>query len=512
MQHYDMNRLCNTDTLRRIGWLGLLFVSGGWQAAAQQVEGQQAGKPNIVFILADDLGYGSIGAFGQELIHTPNLDELARNGMVLTDFYANPVCAPTRGSLMTGMHTGEGLVRGNLELGSFENWEEFGQLPLQTSTTTMGTALQAAGYTTALIGKWGLGGPGSSGEPHRQGFDFFYGYLDQKQAHNYYPDHLWRNGVSEPLPGAVTSAHQRLPEGADPQDPASYRHYSGAVYACDTMTAEAIRFIRNHRDRPFFLEMAYTLPHMALQVPDRALERYRGKFDDKPYTGPGYLPNATPRATYAAMITLLDEYVGQLVHALKENGLFSNTLIVFTSDNGAATGGGADPDFFDASGGLRGRKGSLYEGGIRVPFIAAWPGKIPAGSRSDHPLAVWDLLPTFLEASGAPAPENINGISFWPVLSGNPTQQQARTFLYWEFMERRGEQAVRFGRWKAIRRDMWAHKGQGPIALYDLRSDRSEQHDVSAQHPELVRRAAQYFATRKRATQPAWNPDTPKNP
>jgi arylsulfatase A len=480
--------------------------------AVQRVEAQQADKPNIVFILADDLGYGSIGAFGQQLIQTPNLDRLARNGMVLTDFYANPVCAPTRGSLMTSMHTGDGLVRGNLELGSFENWEEFGQLPLPPNTLTMGTALQAVGYTTALIGKWGLGGPASTGEPNRQGFDFFYGYLDQKQAHNYYPDHLWRNGVSEPLPGAVASAHQRLPEGADPKDPASYERYRGTVYACDTMTAEAVRFIRNHRDRPFFLEMAYTLPHMALQVPERALALYRGKFDDKPYTGPRYLPNATPRATYAAMITLLDAYVGQLIQALEENGLLDNTLVVFTSDNGAATGGGADPDYFDASGGLRGRKGSLHEGGIRVPFIASWPGKIAPGGRSDHPLAIWDLLPTFLEAGGNRAPEGINGISFWPVLSGNTAQQQARSFLYWEFMERRGEQAVRFGRWKAIRKDTRAHKGESPIELYDLRADRAEQHDVAAQHPELVQRAGQYLGTRKRAAWPAWNPDTPIKP
>lgn len=502
MQKHDMNYRFGPGLLTV-----LLLLMGG----ALQVDAQQPAKPNIVFILADDLGYGSIGAFGQQLIQTPNLDKLARNGMMLTDFYANSVCAPTRGSLMTGMHTGDGLIRGNLELGSFENWEEFGQLPLQANTLTMGTALQAVGYTTALIGKWGLGGPGSTGEPHNQGVDFFYGYLDQKQAHNYYPEHLWRNGVREALPGAVPSAHQRLPEGADPNDPASYADYRGTVYACDTMTAEALRFIHNHRDRPFFLEMAYTLPHMALQVPERALVPYRGKFDDKPYTGPGYLPNATPRETYAAMITLLDAYVGQLVQALEENGLLDKTLIVFTSDNGAATSGGADPDFFDASGGLRGRKGSLHEGGIRVPFIAAWPGKIPAGSRSDHPLAVWDLLPTFLEAGGASTPAGINGISFWPVLRGDSTKQQGRTFLYWEFMERRGEQAVRFGRWKAIRKDTRVHKGQSLIELYDLYADRSEQHNLAMQHPELVSRAEQYFATRNRAAWPAWNPDTPQS-
>ncbi|WP_262246715.1 arylsulfatase [Parapedobacter soli] len=497
-----MNRMTGIGLL-----IAFLLLAGGMlRAAAQQTD-----KPNIVFILADDLGYGSIGAFGQQLIQTPNLDRLAQNGMVLTDFYANAVCAPTRGSLITGMHTGDGLVRGNMELGTFDNAEEFGQLPLPANILTMGTTLQAAGYTTAIIGKWGLGGPGSTGEPHRQGFDFFYGYLDQKQAHNYYPDHLWRNGVRESLPGALASAHQKLPEGADPNDPATYERYRGSIYSCDTMTAEAVRFIRNHRDRPFFLEMAYTLPHMALQVPERALTPYRGKFDKKPFTGPGYLPNRTPRETYAAMITLLDDYVGQLVQALEENGLINNTLIVFTSDNGAATGGGADPDFFDASGGLRGRKGSLHEGGIRVPFVAAWPGKIPAGSRSDHPLAIWDLLPTFLDAGGSAVPQGINGISFWPVLSGNPALQQGRTFLYWEFMERSGEQAVRFGRWKAIRKDMRVHKWDSPIELYDLQTDRAEQHNVAARYPELVRRAAQYLATRKRADLPAWNPDTPEN-
>lgn len=475
--------------------------------------GANAGRPNILFILADDLGYHSLGATGQKVIQTPHLDRLAQRGMMLTNFYAGQLCSPSRGSLMTGLHTGHAQIRGNHELGGYEDAAEFGQMPLAANSQTMGTLLQAAGYTTALIGKWGLGGPNSPGMPTRQGLDFFYGYLDQKQAQNYYPTHLWRNETRETLPNAPFFHHQKFPAGRDPSDPAAYTAYQGKAYSCDLMTDEAVRFIREHRANPFFLEMAYTLPHMALQVPERALARYAGRFEEKPYLGTkgeGYLPNRTPRATYAAMISLLDDYVGRLVATLEENGLAQNTLVIFTADNGAAVAGGCQADYFECSGALRGRKNSLYEGGIKVPFIACWPGVIAPGSNSRHLAAIWDMLPTFLEVAGAPAPANIDGISLLPALQGKRPPQREHAFLYWESHPFRpggedGAQAVRFGAWKAVRTDSHKRGATPKIELYDLDADPSEKKDVAARHPEVVKQAESFLATRQLAMIPEWN-------
>ena len=462
-------------------------------------------KPNIIFIMADDLGYASIGAFGQQKILTPNLDRMAKEGMKLTSFYANSICSPTRASFITGMHSGHSVVRDNYELGGFEDSTEFGQLPLPANIFTLGKLMKSAGYKTAAMGKWGLGGPGSPGVPWKQGIDFFYGYLDQKQAHNYYPTHLWRNEVSEKLPNDYFSSHQQLGD-KNPDDPESYKAYQGKVYSCDTITGEALKFIRSNKDNPFFLYMAYTLPHMSLQIPDHYLQPYIGKFEDKPYKG-GYLPNRTPRATYAAMISLLDNYVGRILQQLKKLNLDKNTLVIFTGDNGAAVGGGVDADYFNCTGDLRGRKGALYEGGIREPFVAYWPGKIKGGTQSDHPSDIWDLMPTFGEVAGAYTSEKIDGISFLPTLLGKP--QKKHPFLYWEIHNSmRGMQAVRFGNWKAVRKGTHIN-ANAAIELYDLQNDLSEKTDLAKQNPQIVEQAKKYLASRELAVLAEWNFYTP---
>lgn len=474
--------------------------------SALPVVTQAQQKPNIVFILADDLGYGSIGAFGQQKIHTPYLDKMATAGMKLTDFYANPICAPTRASFFTGLSSAHCAIRDNYEMGGYEDSTEFGQMPLPANVMTLGKLLQSAGYKTAVFGKWGMGGPGSTGVPWKQGVDTFYGYLDQKQAHNYYPSHLWRNNVAEKFEGNVPSAHQKLPTGKDPYDDASYSQYKGSIYSCDTIAGEALKFIRQNRKSPFFMYVAFTIPHMALQVPDKYLQPYLGKFDEKPAAGGGYLPVRYPYSTYAAMISLLDEYVGRIVQQLKDAGLDKNTLVVFTGDNGAAGGGAAsvNPDYFNCSANFRGRKGTLYEGGIREPFIAYWPGKIKAGSSSSHVAAIWDMLPTFAELAGVKPHEYIDGVSMAPTLL-NRSGQQEHEYLYWEIHRPgKGTQAVRFGDWKAVRRQTHINPNN-PVELYNLKNDISETTDVSAQHPEVMKKMYRYLKDRDLATLTDWN-------
>jgi arylsulfatase A-like enzyme len=462
-------------------------------------------RPNIVLVLADDLGYHSLGVLGQEKIKTPNLDNLARNGMIFTRFYGTHLCSPTRGSLATGMHTGNGLIRGNYELGGYEDSEEFGQMPLPLNLRTLGTELKRAGYATGVMGKWGIGGPGSTGAPNLHGIDEFFGYLDQKQAHNYYPTHLWRNETLVPLANRSFSVHPSGIDISDPNDSKAYLPYKGEIYSADVIHKEAMKFIERNRERPFFLEMAYTLPHMALQVPERALRQYQGKFDDTPYLGKqGYIPCQYPRATYAAMISLLDEYVGDLLRVLREHNIEKNTLVIFTADNGAAVVGGCEADYFNTSGDLRGRKGSLYEGGIRVPFIASWPGVIKPGTASEHLSAIWDLMPTFLELAGTPEMTGLDGISFAPTLKGEPGQQDHK-FLYWERHSKTGDshtQAVRMGDWKAVKS---TRGDQTETALFNLKSDPSEKQDVSAAHPKILSRAQTCMKERRLAVIAEWN-------
>ncbi len=449
--------------------------------------------PNIIFILADDLGYGDLGCYGQQKIRTPNIDRLAAEGMRFTQHYSgSPVCAPSRCALMTGLHTGHAYIRGNDEMNERGDvWHDpriEGQRPLLPNTETIGRLMQRAGYVTAAIGKWGLGGPDDCGRPNQQGFDFWFGYLCQRQAHNYYPTHLWRNHQKEILQGnEYFSPHQALPQDNDPSDPASYRRYSGRLYSQDLLVQEALSFIQANHDKPFFLYLPLTVPHLALQVPDEALAEYEGKFPEIPYQGEqGYLPNRRPRATYAAMITRMDAEIGRILDLLKTLQLDEQTLIIFSSDNGAAwPHGGADPEFFHSTGGFRNYKGSVYEGGLRVPMIARWKGKIAPGTTSDHISACWDFYPTFAEIIGAPVPAAVDGISLLPTLLG--IEQPEHDYLYWEYQ---GQQAIRMGRWKAVRLAL-----DQPIELYNLVNDPGENCNLADQQPTIIARMKDLLRT-----------------
>lgn len=507
-----MTRLAGRSGMAGTGAAVIAALAIG--CATPAVPRQPDTRPNIVFIMADDLGYGELGSYGQTRIRTPHLDSMAAAGMRFTSFYSgSPVCAPARATLITGLHTGHTFVRGNYGLGEHGDDQERGQLPLKPGTPTIGTMLQAAGYATAAIGKWGLGGAGSTGIPARQGFDFFYGYLDQKQAHNYYPTHLWKGGDPlrwDTLDQAYFAPHQILQ--GDPNDPSSYAGFSGEEYAPDLMTEEALRFIEEHRDEPFFLYLPYTIPHLALQVPDEELDQY--EFAETPYLGrsdaspdrASYLPHPRPRAAYAGMISRLDGYVGEVIATLRELGLDEKTLVIFTSDNGPTNSAGVDHEFFESQGPLRGLKGSLYEGGIRVPMIAAWPGRIAPGSTSDHASALWDVMPTLAELTGAELPGPTDGISFLPTLLGRGDEQRAHQDLYWEHAALcGGQQALRMGRWKGIRLNVLASPS-APLELYDLQTDPGEEHNVAGEHPKIV---AEIWERMRRAHTPSeierWN-------
>jgi len=450
-------------------------------------------RPNIILIVADDLGWAELGCYGQTKIRTPHIDRLAAEGMRFAQHYSgSPVCAPSRCVLLTGRHTGYAYIRGNDEMGERGDvWHDpalEGQRPIPAGTVTIGTLLQAAGYTTGAIGKWGLGGPGSEGEPNRQGFDHFYGYLCQRVAHNYYPTHLWRNGEKDELDNEYFYPHQRLPVDADPLDPASYEPYRGTEYSLDLMLAEALEFVRANRRNPFFLCLPFTVPHVSLQVPEDSLAEYAGAFPETPYRGEkGYLPHPTPRAAYAAMITRMDRGVGRIMDLLAELGLDSDTLVLFTSDNGPTFNGGTDSAFFDSAGPLRGLKQDLYEGGIRVPLVARWPGRVPAGTVSDHISAFQDFLPTVTVLAGATTPADIDGLSFLSALRGESDRQPAHDHLYFEF---RGAQAVRLGDWKGLRSGP-----DSPIELYNLAADISEERDMASERPGIAARILDIMTT-----------------
>ena len=489
--------VCNAAPLRRsAAVVALFFLVGGLHSGGatgtDSVADSTERPPNIIVIMVDDLGYRELGSYGQEKIRTPNLDQMAREGMRFTQFYSgSPVCAPSRATLLTGQHTGHTFVRSNYELGGFRDSEERGQLPLLPNTETIGTMLQDAGYSTGVIGKWGLGGPGSIGLPTRQGFDFFYGYLDQKQAHNYYPTHLWRSTetgevVWDTLANDYFLPHQRLEEA--PERPSAYDQYKGTDYAPDLMHEETLDFLRAHQDEPFFLYRAPIIPHVSLQVPDEELRAYN--FEETPYLGQeGYLPHPRPRAAYAGMISRLDRYVGEVLELLKTLGLVENTLVLFTSDNGTTFNGGTEAGFFNSVGRLRGRKTSVYEGGIRVPMIAHWPGRVPSGTVSEQVGALWDVLPTVADLTGASPPTPIDGVSLAPALQepGGEAVPGERPPLYWEYYGPcGGQQAVRKGRWKAVR--VGAKEDEtAPIELYNLEADPGESNNVAAEHPGIVR-------------------------
>jgi arylsulfatase len=461
------------DFLKAVGCGAVSMALSGCANATQQTRfAANRRRPNIVYIIADDLGYAEVGCYGQEKIKTPNIDKLASEGMRFTQHYSgNPVCAPSRCVLMTGKHSGHAQVRDNKQVGGQEGWKlgstTGGQWPLEADTVTVAKILKEAGYTTGAFGKWGLGRIGTTGDPNKQGFDHFFGYICQRQAHTYYPNHLWRDGKIE-----------RIEENKDGKE---------GAYSHDLIAEEAMKFIKANKDRPFFLYVPFTIPHVALQVPQDSLAEYKGKWPDPPYTGDkGYFPHPNPRACYAGMVTRMDRDVGRIMSLLKELGLEDNTIVMFTSDNGPTFNGGSDSEFFGSAGPLRGLKGSVYEGGIRVPFIVRWPGKIKAGSTSEHICAFWDFLPTCCELIGVEAPDDIDGISILPTLlvQGN---QKKHEYLYWELQ---GQQAVRMGRWKAIR-----PKPEQKIQLYDLDKDIGERNDVADANPKIVTKMTEIMKT-----------------
>ena len=401
-------------------------------------------KPNIIYILADDLGYGDLGCYGQKLIKTPNIDRLAREGVKLTDHYAGaPVCAPSRCVLLTSLHTGHCPIRNNRAL------KREGNVPIPASYVTLGEVMKKAGYVTGAFGKWGQGYPGSVGDPVNRGFDHFFGYNCQRQAHNYYPPHLWRNKEKVILKGNAERGQK------------DYSH--------DLITAEVLGFIRKNHKKPFFAYVPYTIPHTRFQVPELG-----------EYAKTGWSNN---QKTQAAMISRMDRDVGRIMKLVKDLGQDENTLIIFTSDNGPHGGGGTLSQF-KAAGPLRARKGAVYEGGIRVPFVARWPGRIQPGTVSGHISGFQDMMPTFAQLAGATPPKSIDGISMIPALLGKGTQKK-HTYLYWELG---AKQAVRAGNWKAVRINT---RGRlGAIELYDLSKDLGEANNVAAEHPAVAKRMA----------------------
>lgn len=434
-----------------IGALCLGLTASLWAGVAMpRAAAAEGRKPNILFILADDLGYGDLGCYGQRQIRTPNLDRLAAEGMRFTQCYAgSTVCAPSRCCLMTGLHTGHARVRGNA------------LVPLQPEDVTVAEVLKAAGYATGLVGKWGLGEPGTTGVPNRQGFDEFFGYLNQHHAHNYYPEFLWKNETKYPLAGNV-----------EKDNIATKR----VQYSPDLFVREAIGFLDRHEDGPFFLYLAPTLPH-ANNERGRAEGNGMEVPSDAPYSDRPWPP---PQKNHAAMITRLDGDVGKVLDHLRQLGLERDTIVFFSSDNGPHKEGGADPEFFRSSGPLRGFKRAMYDGGIRVPMIVRWPDHVPAGTTSEQIWAFWDFLPTAAELAGTSAPGGLDGLSIVPTLLGQGTQPQ-HDFLYWEFHEGGFKQAVRTGDWKAVR----LAPGK-PLELYDLKTDPGETRNIADQHPDVI--------------------------
>ncbi len=430
-------------------------------------------KPNIIYMLADDLGYGDLSCQGQTHFETPHIDQLAADGMRFTQHYAgSTVCAPSRSCLMTGLHTGHTPVRGN------RGDKPEGQHPLRGDAMTIAEVLKRAGYATGAFGKWGLGFIGTEGDPNKQGFDEFFGFNCQSLAHRYYPPYLWHNDQKVDLPGN------------------DWTHK--VTYAPDVIHQKALEFLEQHQNEPFFLYLPCTIPHAELIAPeDEILQNFRRKFVEVPFISTrkgaeygensspsGYASQSEPHATFAAMVTRLDRMVGEIMAKVKSLGLDENTIILFSSDNGPHKEGGADPEFFKSHGPFKGIKRDLYEGGIRVPMMARWPGKIAPGSVTDHISAFWDVLPTAAEIANASYLPQNDGISFLPTLKGQGKQSNHQ-YLYWEFHGQGGKQAVRLGNWKGIRLNM-ANNPEAPIELYDLSADMGETNNIADQHPEIV--------------------------
>lgn len=429
--------------------------------ACQSENVQDNGKvpmqtPNIVYIMADDLGIGDLGCYGQQQIKTPCIDGLARNGMMFMRHYSgSSISAPSRCTLLTGKHTGHAAIRGNKPV-TLADGEKY-DTPLPTKEVTVAKLLKQKNYRTACIGKWGMGGPDSEGHPNRHGFDYFYGYLGQGHAHSYYPPFLFENNEKIML---------------------EKKHYSHNL-----IVEKALDFIDKNAEHPFFLYFSPTIPHAELAVPEENMQQYEGQFQEKPFAGGHYCAQPKPRAAYAAMVTLLDTNVGQIIELLKRKGVYENTIIIFTSDNGVHKEGGHDPEYFNSNAGLRGIKRDFYEGGIRTPFIVEWPGMIASGSRNQHVSAFWDFLPTVCDITGISTPHDIDGISYLPVLKG--LEQPEHDYLYYEFYEKQGTQAVIQDDWKLISLQVNAPK-KTHYELYNLKTDPKEQHNVAVLHPDRV--------------------------
>lgn len=432
--------------------------------------------PNIVYILADDLGYGDLGCYGQEKIETPNIDLLAKKGMLFTNHYAgNSVCAPSRSTFLTGLHTGHTPIRGNKPTTEYNE----GQVPISSESITIGELLKAKGYKTGAFGKWGLGYPGSEGDPNNQGFDEFFGYNCQREAHRYYPGHLWHNDKKVILKGNDTK--------------------NKITYSGDVIHEKVLEFIDKNKDNPFFLYYPNLIPHAELVLPEGdLLKKYRKKFGkeqafvnpkkgsdygDQDFKVSSYSSQPEPKATFAAMVSLLDQQVGDVIAKLEEHQLMENTVVIFTSDNGPHAAGGALPSFFNSNGGLRGKKRDLYEGGIRVPMIVRWDGVIPQESISDHVSAFWDMLPTFAELAKVNFNQKVDGISLVPTLKGE--KQTTHHNLYWEFHEKGGRQALRKGNWKVVKLNVF-NASKTTVELYNLDADPYEENDLSKEYPTKV--------------------------
>lgn len=453
-----------------------LAVLTGCDALRQQSDPYGAARrPNIIYILLDDAGYGDFGCFGQKRFKTPNIDRLAQEGMRFTQHYAgSTVCAPSRCALMTGLHTGHCYIRGNREI------QPEGQEPLPPNAVTVAHLLKRAGYATGAFGKWGLGNPGSSGAPNQQGFDAFFGYNCQRQAHTYYPTHLWHNDTKVPL--------------------------DGKTYAHDLIVHQALSFIRAHAHRPFFCYMPVTIPHAALQAPEVYVAPFRKQFPEFEEQEGHYAGTTikNPIASFAGMMKKVDEDVGRVRNLVKALGIAQDTLIIVTSDNGPHHEGGHAPQFFDSNGPWSGFKRDLTEGGIRVPMVAWWPGTVVSGSQSNHMSAFWDFLPTACDLAGVGTGERVDGISFAPTLLGRRKEQREHTYLYWEFHEQGGKRALRWGKWKAIQLKMHADKPE-PVQLFDLEEDPLEAHSVAQQRPDIMAQVRTVFShVHLRAAFQAW--------
>lgn len=426
--------------------------------------------PNVIYILADDLGYGDLSCYGQKNFKTPNIDRLASQGMLFTQHYSgSTVCAPSRSALMTGMHTGHTVVRGNKEI------QPEGQYPIPDSTYTIAEMFKNKGYSTGAFGKWGLGFPKSEGDPINQGFNTFFGYNCQRMGHHYYPHHLWSNMDSIILKGNAGKKKE--------------------IYAPELIHEKTLQFIETNKDKPFFLYVASIIPHAELAAPEETLQKFRGKYlPEKEYNGVDkgpeyrkgpYESQIESHAAFVAMISILDQQLGEIMNKVKQLGLEKSTLIIFTSDNGPHQEGGADPDYFNSNGELKGYKRDLYEGGIRVPMIVSWPGKIKPNTETNHVSAFWDVFPTLGDLIEGEVPTDIDGISFLPTLNDKEQDQQEHEYLYWEFHEKGGRQAVRMGNWKAVKYNV-LNDPNAPIELYNLLKDIKEENNVAMENPDVI--------------------------